>query len=162
MFNTEGNFSNNVFITTGLYIKSGNDVYQTGQSFGTSTTGVASSSGAMNSSISKLGISATEFDAQYADAANDKNGAGVFAYSAQANSGRGGWAIMTEGGNFRDVKYESWGVYLQAGNASFKGQYDGQVIVSKAQMIAALDGEAVRSFKSLSNSSADSQMVLIS
>ena len=158
MFNTEGNFNNNVFITTGLYIKSGNDVYQTGQSFGTSTTGVAAN-GARNSSISKLGISATEFDAQYADAADDKNGAGVFAYSAQANSGRGGWAIMTEGGNFRDVKYEGWGDYLQAGRASFKGQYDGQVSINKAQMIAALDGDAVRSFKSLSNSPASSQTV---
>jgi hypothetical protein len=159
MFNTEGNFNNNVFVTTGLYIKSGNDVYQTGQSFGTSMTGVASSSGARNSSISKLGISATEFDAQYADAANDKNGAGVFAYSTQANSGRGGWAAMTDGGNFRDVKYENWGNYLKAGQASFKGQYDAQVSVNKAQMIAALDGDAVRSFSSLANSPASSQII---
>ena len=158
MFNTEGNANNNVYITTGLYIKSGDSVYQTGQSFGTSKTGVASN-GARNSGISKLGISATEFDAQYADAADDKNGAGVFAYSAQANSGRGGWAVMTDGGNFRDVKYESWGNYLKSGQASFKGQYDAQVSVSKAQMIAALDGDAVRSFKSLSNSPAGSQIV---
>jgi hypothetical protein len=159
MFNTEGNFNNNVFVTTGLYIKSGNDVYQTGQSFGTSMTGVASSSRARNSSISKLEISGTEFDAQYADAADDKNGAGVFAYSQEANSGRGGWAAMTDGGNFRDVKYESWGNYLKSGQASFKGQYDAQVSVSKAQMIAALDGDAVRSFKSLSSSPAGSQIV---
>ena len=159
MFNTECNFNNNVFVTTGLYIKSGNDVYQTGQSFGTSMTGVASSSRARNSSISKLEISVTEFDAQYADAADDKNGAGVFAYSQEANSGRGVWAAMTDGGNFRDVKYESWGNYLKSGQASFKGQYDAQVSVSKAQMIAALDGDAVRSFKSLSSSPAGSQIV---
>jgi hypothetical protein len=159
MFNTEGNENNNIYATTGLYIKSGNDVYQTGQSFGTSKTGVASSSGARNSGISKLEISATEFDAQYADAANDRNGAGVFAYSAQANSGRGGWAVMTNGGVFQDVQNEAWGVYLQAGKASFNGQYDGQVSVNKAQMIAALDGDAVRSFRSLSNSPAGSQIV---
>jgi hypothetical protein len=159
MFNTEGNANNNVYVTTGLYIKSGDSVYQTGQSFGTSMTGVASSSGARNAGISKLAISATEFDAQYADAADKKNGAGVFAYSAQANSGRGGWAVMTDGGVFQDIKYEGWGTYLQAGKASFDGQYDGQVSVSKAQMIAALDGDAVRSFKSLSNSPAGSQIV---
>jgi hypothetical protein len=158
MFNTEGNANNNVYVTTGLYIKSGDSVYQTGQSFGTSQTGVASN-GANNTGISKLEISATEFDAQYADAADKKNGAGVFAYSAQANSGRGGWAVMTDGGVFQDIKYEDWGVYLQAGKASFDGQYDGQVSVSKAQMIAALDGDAVRSFKSLSNSPAGSQIV---
>jgi hypothetical protein len=158
MFNTEGNANNNVYITTGLYIRSGNDVYQTGQSFGTSGVG-GTSTGARNAGISRLEISGTEFDAQYADAASDRNGAGVFAYSAQANSGRGGWAIMTDGGVFQDVKYEGWGTYLQAGRASFNGQYDGQVSVSREQMIAALDGDAVRSFRALSNSTAGSQIV---
>ncbi|NBV99948.1 MAG: DUF1521 domain-containing protein, partial [Proteobacteria bacterium] len=162
MFNTEGNASNNVYVTTGLYIKSGNDVYQTGQDFGTKTTGVASDAETRNSSITKLAMNATEFDARYADAGADANGAGVFAWTQSANNNDGGWAVLAEGGVFQDVQNEGWGVYLQAGNASFKGQYDGQVIVSKAQMIAALDGEAVRSFKSLSNSSADSQMVLLS
>jgi hypothetical protein len=159
MFNTEGNANNNVYITTGLYIKSGNDVYQTGQDFGTKTTGVASDAGTRNSSITKLAMNATEFDATYADAGSDANGAGVFAWTKSANNGAGGWAILTDGGIFQDVKNEDWGVYLQAGKASFDGQYDGQVSVSKAQMIAALDGDAVRSFKSLSNSPAGSQIV---
>jgi hypothetical protein len=159
MFNTEGNANNNVYVTTGLYIKSGNDVYQTGQDFGTQTTGVASDAGTRNSSITKLAMNATEFDATYADAGSDANGAGVFAWTKSANNGAGGWAILTDGGIFQDVKNEDWGVYLQAGKASFDGQYDGQVSVSKAQMIAALDGDAVRSFKSLSNSPAGSQIV---
>lgn len=159
MFNTEGNANNNVYITTGLYIKSGNDVYQTGQDFGTKTTGVASDAGTRNSSITKLAMSATEFDARYADASSDANGAGVFAWTKSANNGAGGWAILTDGGIFQDVKNEDWGTYLQAGQASFNGQYEGQVSVSKAQMIAALDGDAVRSFKSLSSSPAGSQIV---
>jgi hypothetical protein len=159
MFNTEGNVNNNVYVTTGLYIKSGNDVYQTGQDFGTKTTGVASDAKTRNSSITKLAMNATEFDATYADAGSDANGAGVFAWTKSANNGVGGWAILTNGGIFQDVKNEDWGVYLQAGKASFDGQYDGQVSVSKAQMIAALDGDAVRSFQSLSNSPAGSQIV---
>jgi hypothetical protein len=153
MFNTEGNANNNVYVTTGLYIKSGNDVYQTGQDFGTKTTGVASDATTRNSSITKLAMNATEFDATYADAGSDANGAGVFAWTKSANNGAGGWAVLTNGGTFQDVKNEDWGVYLQAGKASFDGQYDGQVSVSKAQMIAALDGDAVRSFKSLSTGS---------
>jgi len=146
MFNTEGNANNNVYVTTGLYIKSGNDVYQTGQDFGTKTTGVASDAKTRNSSITKLAMSATEFDARYADAGADANGAGVFAWTRSANNGAGGWAILTEGGVFQDVKNESWGDYLRAGGASFRGQYEGVVQASKAQMIAALDGDAVRSF----------------
>ncbi len=146
MFNTEGNANNNVYVTTGLYIKSGNDVYQTGQDFGTKTTGVASDAGTRNSSITKLAMNATEFDATYADAGSDANGAGVFAWTKSANNGAGGWAILTNGGIFQDVKNEDWGVYLQAGKASFDGQYEGQVSISKAQMIGALDGDAVRSF----------------
>ncbi|MBU6197212.1 MAG: DUF1521 domain-containing protein, partial [Cyanobacteria bacterium REEB446] len=145
MFNTEGNVNNNVYVTTGLYIKSGNDVYQTGQDFGTKTTGVASD-GTRNSSITKLAMSASEFDATYADAGSDANGAGVFAWTKSANKEAGGWAILTDGGIFQDVKNEAWEDYLKAGGASFKGQYEGQVSVSKAQMIAALDGDAVRSF----------------
>ena len=145
MFNTEGNASNNVYVTTGLYIKSGNDVYQTGQDFGTKTTGVASD-GTRNSSITKLAMSATEFDARYADAGAAANGAGVFAWTKSANKGAGGWAILTDGGIFQDVKNEAWGDYLKADGASFKGQYEGVVQVSKAQMIGALDGDAVRSF----------------
>jgi len=154
MFNTESNKNNNVFITTGLYIKSGDDVYQTGQSFGTGTTGNTVNASRRNSGITKLDISGADFDAQHADAANDRNGAGVFAYSQDANAGRGGWAILTEGGVFKDVKHEWWSTYLANNGASFNGQYDGTVSVSKAQMVSALDGEAAKIFEELSNSPA--------
>jgi uncharacterized protein YukE len=50
------------------------------------------------------------------------NGAGVFAYSLDANNGKGGWAIHHDG-KFYDVADESWDSYLQ--NKDFNDQIEG-------------------------------------
>ena len=151
LFNTEHWGKNkksereNIYITTGLYIISDNNVYQTGKDI--------SDEGKRNADITKLDISAIEFDATVKDAKLEENGADTFVYSQKANDGKGGWSVLTDTGTFEDVAFESWSDYRKADLN--KQTFDDQTVdtgtlvndsINLEQKEAALDGNAVRIF----------------
>ncbi len=153
LFNTTGNASNNVYVTRGLYIISDDDVYQTGLDI--------SDTGSRNSELTKLEMSAIEFDATIADAKLEDDGADTFVYSKEANGGNGGWAVLTDEGTFEDIAYESWGDYRNV--SQNKQTFDGQTVdtgstvndsINLEQKEAALDGEAVRIYDRLEKTGA--------
>lgn len=155
LFNTTGNAKNNVYVTRGLYIISDDDVYQTGLDL--------SDTGKRNKNISKLDISAVEFDALNADAKSEDNGADTFVYSKEANNGNGGWAVLTDDGTFEDVAYESWKTYLKGTQDGVSQTFDNQTVdtgnavnasITLEQKEAALDGEAVRIYDRLEKAGA--------
>ena len=152
LFNTTGNEKSNVYVTRGLYIISDDDVYQTGLEL--------SDEGPRNADITKLDMSAVEFDATHADAKLEENGADTFVYSKEANEGKGGWAVLTDEGSFEDIAFESWGDYRKGSKDGVSQTFDGQTVdtgsvvndsINLEQKEAALDGEAVRIFDKLEN-----------
>ncbi|NQY79184.1 MAG: hypothetical protein HRT47_02610 [Candidatus Caenarcaniphilales bacterium] len=166
LFNTTGNASNNVYTTRGLYIISDDDVYQTGLDL--------DDSGPRNRELTKLDMTAVEFDATYADAKAEDDGADTFVYSKEANDGNGGWAVLTDEGTFEDIAYESWNDYRN--HRANKQTFDGQTVdtrevfigtnlriagtsrvdnsINLEQKEAALDGEAVRIYDRLEQNGA--------
>lgn len=155
LFNTTGNASNNVYVTRGLYIISDDDVYQTGLDI--------SDTGSRNSELTKLEMSAIEFDATIADAKLEDDGADTFVYSKEANNGKGGWAVLTDDGTFEDVAYESWNKYKKGAQDGVSQTFDNQTVdtgnavnasITLEQKEAALDGEAVRIYDRLEKAGA--------
>ncbi len=138
-FNTQGNESNGVYVTTGLIIDDGSKVMFAGNVQVGGKTFIAETATEVNQNT--LGADATLFsDSNLADKSQGQS-AGIFVYSQAANNNRGGWAIKTAEGKFEDVKAEGWGDYLQAGGSSFAGQVEGTVKVSREARIASLDGD---------------------
>ena len=142
------NDERDIYLTNGLYIISGDDVFHTGKDM--------SDRSPREREFKKMDMTAIEFDAVHADNIGDEDGAATFAYSQEANNGRGGWSVLTNEGSFEDIAYESWGNYTR-GNSSFEGQYAGDVSdsINLEQKEAALDGEAVRIFDRLESAGAN-------
>ena len=156
LFNTEAwgrkGEENNIYVTNGLYIVSGDDVYHTGKDL--------TDEGPREDSFKKLEMSAIEFDATHADAKAEDDGADTFVYSKAANEGNGGWAVLTDQGTFEDIAYESWGDYKKGAQDGVSQTFDNQTVdtgsvvnnsINLEQKEAALDGEAVRVFDDLEN-----------
>lgn len=114
LFNTK-EISDGVFITKGLQIKDGSQLGTVGLGLDDATmlsTQVSNTNSNQSGNYSNLGDKA--------------DGAAVFAWSDEANNGRGGWAVLQDDNKFYDVADESWEDYLA--NKSFQGQTTGNAL----------------------------------
>ena len=113
LFNTK-EVTPGVYVTKGLQIKDGDQLGLTGLNQDDTSimnTGIQDINPANHDSFYFLG--------------KDEDGAGVFAWSDQANNNRGGWTIFQNNG-FYDVADETWQGYLE--NKGFQGQITGSTL----------------------------------
>jgi hypothetical protein len=116
LFNTK-EISEGVYVTKGLQIKDGSQLGTVGLDIDDST--------GMKTEIKEIDNKNFE---SFRHLGEDGDGAGIFAWSDQANNGEGGWAIFIDNA-FYDVKDEHWDTYLNGGQ-SFRNQATGQAINS--------------------------------
>jgi hypothetical protein len=120
----------------GLYIIEDNDLYHVGRD-------LTDQKNSLEKEFVKYEGEGRRWDGMHSDKGELK-GAGVFAWSLEANQGAGGWAYQAENGKWQDVAKESFGTYKK--KTSFEDQSDGNVRISRAARIAALDGKQVTHF----------------
>ncbi len=148
LFDTVGSEESGVYVTQGLIIDDGSKIMYAGRvEVGGKAFTAYDTATEVNSTT--LGADAALFTDENLNDRSSLQHAGVFVYSEDANTNRGGWAIKTAEGVFEDVKAEAWGDYLSANGKSFAGQVEGTVQVSREARIATLDGANAAQAKAL-------------
>ena len=132
----------------GVYISSGDEVFHTGLYKDAVMDGYnrLDNLDKINTEITKLDMTAAEFDAMYADKSDDRYQSATFLFSKEANEGRGGWGTLREDGRVMDWDGKNpWSAY-HMWNENYTDNTD---FLTDSQKIAALDLKEVTAFERL-------------